>query len=133
MRTSRWFVVVVVAAVAAGACSRTAASSRAGVASTAAPVSPPGNPCSVQLQGSDLGVTPTDITVEVMTDVGSPLTGAEDQGVIDAINAFLRHALVEADGLEAGGGREGVEGPHEPVVVVGQQGRGGDVHVAVQQ
>jgi len=42
----------------------------------------------VTLQSTDIGITPTDITVEVMADVGSPLAPGLFQGNIDAIKAF---------------------------------------------
>jgi hypothetical protein len=91
MRPSRWVVIVVAATVAAGACSHSSSPPHAAATSTprqptASPV--PASPCSVPLRATDVGITSRDITVEVMTDVGSPLTQGEDQDVIDALNAF---------------------------------------------
>ena len=48
------------------------------------------------LQATDVGITPTDIAVEVMADVGSPLAPGLFQGNIDAITAFA--AWVNAHG-----------------------------------
>jgi len=94
MRRSGWCAVLVVVTLAAGACSR---SSSSHPATTAAPATVAGatattasaNQCSTaQLQATDVGVTPTTITVEVMADVGSSLAPGLFQGNIDAINAF---------------------------------------------
>jgi hypothetical protein len=54
------------------------------------------NPCSVPLQATDVGITPGDITVEVMADVGSPYTQGQAQDAVDAMNAFA--ARVNAHG-----------------------------------
>ena len=88
----------------AGACSRssssksTAATARADDGrSRQRPPSTAPNPCAgVTLQSTDIGITPTDITVEVMADVGSPLAPGLFQGNIDAINAFANY--VNANG-----------------------------------
>jgi hypothetical protein len=92
MRTSRWLVVATVASLAAAACSRSSTPSHAVTASTAAPttvgVAP--NPCSVPLRATDVGVTPADITIEVMADA----IGTQD--AFDAVNAFA--ARVNAHG-----------------------------------
>jgi Periplasmic binding protein len=84
--------------VVAGACSRSSSSkppattaapstTAAASATTAAP-----NPCAgVTLQATDVGITPTDITIEVMADVGSPLAPGLFQGNLDAINAFASY------------------------------------------
>jgi len=80
--------------VVAGACSRS--SSSKSTTATAAPTTAaasattaPSNPCTgVTLQSTDIGITPTDFTVEVMADVGSALAPGLFQGNIDAINAF---------------------------------------------
>jgi hypothetical protein len=87
-------VALVVGIVAAG-CSRssskppstTAAAAPSGSTSTTA-----ANQCAnVTLQATDIGITPTDITVEVMADVGSPLAPGLFQGNIDAIEAFANY------------------------------------------
>ena len=102
MKRSGAMAALIAVCVVAGACSRsssskppaTAAPATTGAASatTAAP-----NPCSgVTLQATDVGVTPTDITIEVMADVGSSLAPGLFQGNLDAINAFA--AYVNAHG-----------------------------------
>jgi len=65
----------------------TVATSSAAVTTTTAP-----NPCAgVTLQATDVGVSPTTVTVEVMADVGSPLAPGLFQGNIDAVNAFASY------------------------------------------
>jgi hypothetical protein len=75
----------------AGACSRSSGSrSRAAIEATASGLAPTstGRACDEPLQATEVGVTPTTITIEVMADVGSPLAPGVFQGNIDAINAF---------------------------------------------
>ena len=92
-----WVVVAAAACLVGSACSRGANSSTK--ASTTAPPSTlataasttPPNECSTPLEATDIGVTPTDITIEVMADVGSPLAPGLFQGNFDAINAFARY------------------------------------------
>jgi ABC-type branched-subunit amino acid transport system substrate-binding protein len=43
------------------------------------------------LQATDIGVTPTDITIQVMADVGSPLAPGLFQGNFDALNAYANY------------------------------------------
>jgi hypothetical protein len=99
MKTSRWWAVLVVASLAAAACSRSSnshaptastgpATTAGGVAATATTAA---NQCNVPLQATDVGVTPTTITIEVMADVGSSLAPGLFQGNIDAINAFANY------------------------------------------
>jgi hypothetical protein len=88
--------VLAVVALAAAACSRSGSShpattTPAASATTAAAAGTPttaANQCTVPLQATDVGVTPTTITIEVMADVGSALAPGLFQGNIDAINAF---------------------------------------------
>jgi hypothetical protein len=85
---------MVVACLVAAACSRsgggpgatTATSAAASSATTAA-----GGCGSTPLQASDVGITPTTITVEVMADVGSPLAPGLFQGNFDAMNGFAKY------------------------------------------
>jgi ABC-type branched-subunit amino acid transport system substrate-binding protein len=90
-------VALVVVCLVAAACSRSSSSkppastgpatTGSASATTAAP-----NPCTgVTLQATDVGITPTDITVEVMADVGSPLAPGLFQGNFDAMNAFATY------------------------------------------
>jgi ABC-type branched-subunit amino acid transport system substrate-binding protein len=86
---------LLVACLVAAACSRSSSNKSSGTtpttgsasATTAAP-----NSCTgAQLQATDVGVTPTDITIEVMADVGSPLAPGLFQGNLDAVNAFASY------------------------------------------
>jgi ABC-type branched-subunit amino acid transport system substrate-binding protein len=43
------------------------------------------------LQATEIGVTPTDITIQVMADVGSPLAPGLFQGNFDALNAYATY------------------------------------------
>jgi ABC-type branched-subunit amino acid transport system substrate-binding protein len=86
----------------AGACAR-GSSSKPTAASASAPAATTGtsgnaaSQCSnTTLQATDVGVTPTDITVEVMADVGSALAPGLFQGNIDALNAYA--AYINAHG-----------------------------------
>ena len=87
-------VALVVGIVAAG-CSRSSSSKPPATTSAAAPASTSStapNPCAnVTLQATDIGITPTDITVQVMADVGSPLAPGLFQGNIDAVEAFANY------------------------------------------
>ena len=87
-------VALVVGIVAAG-CSRSSSSKPPATTSAAAPASTSStapNPCAnVTLQATDVGITPTDITVQVMADVGSPLAPGLFQGNIDAVEAFANY------------------------------------------
>jgi len=80
--------------VVATACSRgsTASSSSTGTSSTATTAAAAASKCgSTPLQATDIGITPTTITVEVMADVGSPLAPGLFQGNFDAMNAFAKY------------------------------------------
>jgi len=86
---------VVAACLVGSACSRGAHSSALSpttapaTTAVAAPTTSP-NQCNAPLEATDVGVTATDITIEVMADVGSPLAPGLFQGNFDAINAFAR-------------------------------------------
>ncbi len=95
MSTSRWPAVLAVVALAVAACSRSGSSHppTSSVAPTTAAAVPAtattaANQCNGPLQATDVGVTPTTITIEVMADVGSSLAPGLFQGNIDAINGF---------------------------------------------
>ncbi|HWW43523.1 MAG TPA: hypothetical protein VN180_00460, partial [Acidimicrobiia bacterium] len=95
---------LVAVCVVAGACSRSssnkptvtaAPATTAAAGATTSSTAP--NPCAGQtLQATDIGITPTDITVETMADVGSALAPGLFQGNLDAMNAFA--AYVNANG-----------------------------------
>jgi ABC-type branched-subunit amino acid transport system substrate-binding protein len=90
-------VALLVACLVAGACSRS--SSKNTTATTAPPTTASSsattaaaNPCTgVTLQSTDVGITPTDITIEVMADVGSSLAPGLFQGNLDGVNAFANY------------------------------------------
>jgi len=99
MRPSRWSVALFVPALLAAACSRSGSTHPSATTATAVPATTAAaaaNPCTVPLQATDVGVTPTDITIEIMADVGSPVAPGVFQGAVDAINAFA--ARVNAHG-----------------------------------
>ena len=93
MRKSLPFVMAVACMVAA-ACSRSGEGPRATTATSAvasAPTTAAGGCGSTPLQATDVGVTPTTVTVEVMADVGSPLAPGLFQGNFDAMNGFAKY------------------------------------------
>jgi hypothetical protein len=103
VKRSGWVALLALASLTAGACSRsthptTSASTSAPptTGAAAATSTTAANQCTTPLQATDVGVTPTDITIEVMADVGSPLAPGLFQGNIDAVNAFA--AYVNAHG-----------------------------------
>ncbi|HSS10742.1 MAG TPA: ABC transporter substrate-binding protein [Acidimicrobiales bacterium] len=90
----------VIASLAAGcllvaACARSSSNKATSASSTsptsAAAAGTTAAQCNTTLQATDVGVTPTDITVEVMADVGSPLAPGLFQGNIDALNAYATY------------------------------------------
>src|SRR6476619_5857770 len=60
-----------------------------GTATTAADIA--AKCASEPLQATEVGITPTDITVEVMADVGSPLAPGLFQGSIDGVQAWAKN------------------------------------------
>ena len=91
MRRSVALSVALVVGIFAAGCSRSSSSKPPATTSAAAPSASstaPNHCANVTLQATDIGITSTDITVEVMADVGSPLAPGLFQGNIDAIQAF---------------------------------------------
>src|SRR5437899_4284546 len=88
MHRSRWAIVLVALALLAGACSRSSKTDAASTATTAADTT---SACKSTLQATDVGVTAGDITIQVMADVGSPLSPGLFQGNVDAVNAFAKY------------------------------------------
>jgi hypothetical protein len=88
------FVALAACLVAAG-CSRSGGAPSATTSTTApaktAAAAAPGGCGSTTLQATDVGITPTTITVEVMADVGSPLAPGLFQGNFDAMNGFAKY------------------------------------------
>jgi hypothetical protein len=101
MRRFGWLCLLASVGLVAGGCSRSSSSAKTpaaapttAVATAAAPNTTAGSGttnCNVALQATDIGVTPTTITIEVMADVGSPLAPGLFQGNIDAIKAFANY------------------------------------------
>ena len=94
MRRSVALSVALVVGIFAAGCSRSSSSKPPATTSAAAPSASstaPNHCANVTLQATDIGITPTDITVEVMADVGSPLAPGLFQGNIDAIQAFASY------------------------------------------
>src|SRR5947209_17332599 len=88
-KTSRSFVaLVVVLVLVAAACGRSGTSGTKDATTTTAASSAG---CKGALEASDVGVTPTEITIQVMADVGSPLAPGLFQGNVDAVNAFAKY------------------------------------------
>ena len=94
MRRSVALSVALVVGIFAAGCSRSSSSKPPATTSAAAPSASstaPNHCANVTLQATDIGITSTDITVEVMADVGSPLAPGLFQGNIDAIQAFASY------------------------------------------
>jgi hypothetical protein len=97
MRKSAWLSVLLAVVVVAAGCSRNEKTTAGTSATTAAAASATtaaaaaDNCTKASLQGTDVGVTATDITVEVMADVGSPLAPGLFQGNFDAMNAYATY------------------------------------------
>ena len=98
MKRSGVMAALLVACLVAGACSRSSSksSSTSTTGSSSATTAAPNSCTGAQLQATDVGVTPTDITIEVMADVGSALAPGLFQGNLDGVNAFA--AYVNAHG-----------------------------------
>jgi ABC-type branched-subunit amino acid transport system substrate-binding protein len=86
---------LLVACLVAGACSRSSSGKSSGTTpttgSSSATTAAPNSCTGAQLQATDVGITPTDITIEVMADVGSPLAPGLFQGNLDGVNAFANY------------------------------------------
>ena len=91
MRRSRVIASFLTVFLLAAACARSSSSRATSASAASAPTGAAGAAapqCHTSLEATDVGVTPTDITVEVMADVGSPLAPGLFQGNIDALNAY---------------------------------------------
>ena len=99
MKRSGYFTGFVVACLVATACSRSGSSAPATTSAAAAPAGTSAaaaattttatDQChSAPLQATDVGVTASTITIEVMADTGSPLAPGLFQGNVDAVKAF---------------------------------------------
>ena len=92
MQRSVGVIVALAACVVAASCSRSSgASGSSGTRQPSQATVDAAKCASAQLQATDVGITPTTITIEVMADVGSPLAPGLFQGNIDAINGFAKY------------------------------------------
>lgn len=89
MKRFRWLTVAVVLALIAVGCGRS--DSDKGTSDTTAATPNVSAACKGSLKATDTGVTPTQITIQVMADVGSPLAPGLFQGNFDALDAFATY------------------------------------------
>ena len=90
MRRARWLVVVV-AVVVAAACGGSSGGGDSGLGATPTTGKVADACAGKKLESTEVGVTPTTITVTVMADVGSPLSPGLFQGSIDAVKAWAEY------------------------------------------
>jgi ABC-type branched-subunit amino acid transport system substrate-binding protein len=97
VKSYRWLIVVLVAALVAAGCGRSddedssAQGSDATTATTAAESDDEDECEGETLEATEVGVTADTITIEVMADVGSPLAPGLFQGNVDAMNAYAEY------------------------------------------
>jgi len=94
MKRFRWLAAFLVFGLMAAACGRGDDSNNSSTATTAAPSASTttANACQKEpLQATEVGVSATEITVQVMADVGSPLAPGLFQGNLDALNAYATY------------------------------------------
>ena len=92
MRKSMWLFGGIAACLVATACSRSGTSAPSTTAPAATSTTAAAGGCgSAPLQATDVGITPSTITIEVMADVGSPLAPGLFKGNFDAMNAFAKY------------------------------------------
>jgi Periplasmic binding protein len=98
LRSNRWWTVIAtVVCVAAAACGGSGKSGSGSLGGTTTTTKVADACKHTTLTSSEVGVTPTTITVTVMADVGSPLSPGLFQGSVDAVNAWAAY-------VNAGGG-----------------------------
>lgn len=92
MKRTGWLALAVALSLTVAACSSSGSGGGSGLGG-ASTTSGSKDACSGKtLQASEIGVTPTDIKVTVMADVGSPLSPGLFQGAMDGINAWAEYA-----------------------------------------
>ncbi|HEY2304078.1 MAG TPA: hypothetical protein VGH66_19420, partial [Acidimicrobiales bacterium] len=96
MRRSTGTCVLLAVVLTAAACSRsnggkTAAAPPSQTTAASSGTGAPTDCTKTPLQATEVGVTPTTITVETMADVGSPLAPGLFQGNFDAMNAYATY------------------------------------------
>jgi hypothetical protein len=92
MKRSRWLVVGVAVMVVAACGSSGSGGGGDGLGATSTTANKVAAACAgKQLQSTEVGVTPTTITVTVMADVGSPLSPGLFQGSMDAVQGWAKY------------------------------------------
>jgi hypothetical protein len=96
MRKATWLSVLLAIVMVAAGCSHseknTTAAATSATTAAASSATTAANNCNKEpLQSTEVGITSTDITVEVMADVGSPLAPGLFQGNFDAMNAYATY------------------------------------------
>ncbi|MCU1461920.1 MAG: hypothetical protein JWO37_1995 [Acidimicrobiales bacterium] len=93
MKRRALVVLVIVAGLVAASCGRSDKKATGGTSgSTTTAAATAADKCtSTPLQATEVGVSPTEITVEVMADIGSPLAPGLFQGNVDALNAYATY------------------------------------------
>ena len=91
-RRKAWLALPVALVLVASGCGRSSSKSSGTTGGGGTTATTSSGACSKEpLQATDVGVTATDITVEVLADVGSPLAPGLFQGNFDAMNAFATY------------------------------------------
>ena len=93
MKHHRWFALVLVIGLVAGACGRSSSDTAGDESGGRHPPAIPGaRRCEgVQLEATDTGVTASEITIQVMADTGSALAPGLFQGNVDAVKGFEKY------------------------------------------
>jgi hypothetical protein len=92
VKRSRWLAVAVVAvSVVASACGSSGGGDDSGLGATTSTGNAAAACAGEKLQSTDVGVTPTTITVTVMADIGSPLSPGLFQGAVDAVKGWAEY------------------------------------------
>lgn len=94
MKRFRWLVILLALGLIAVSCGRSDKNNNnnaSGTTTTAAAGGASSKCKSEALKDTDVGVTASDITIQVMADVGSPLAPGLFQGNVDAINAYAKY------------------------------------------
>jgi ABC-type branched-subunit amino acid transport system substrate-binding protein len=94
VKRSAWLAVVVASSLAFAACSSSGSGGSGGLGGNTSPSTTGANDAckGKTLTASEIGVTPSTITVTVMADVGSPLSPGLFQGSMDGVNAWAKYA-----------------------------------------
>jgi Periplasmic binding protein len=96
VKRTGWPALVVALCLAVAACSSSGSKSPSGLGGSSSTARSQKDCAGKTLQASEVGVSPTAITVTVMADIGSPLSPGLFQGSIDGVNAWANY--VNANG-----------------------------------